>query len=249
MTSEVIKLDNIPVKIYTGGTAERTVLAVHGFGGSKDSLAIEGLAERLCDKGFRVAAPDLPCHGQRTEPESELTPQSCVEDIMTVEERLADCFGGEISAFATSFGACCILRRLELRENRFRRIVLRVPAINMADSLLRCMRLFQPDFTLEQAKTEGFHVKMSREMNIPYEFYDQLVAMNEVRHSERWDIPEILTIYAGRDELVARADTEEFLRLNPNIRGICIEGSGHRMAEDPANLERALDSAAEFLTT
>lgn len=247
MNSEITFVNNIPVKIYSNGNAERTVLAVHGFGGSKDSLAIEGLAQRLCGEGFRVAAPDLPCHGQRTEPESELIPQRCVSDIISVEDWLLDSFGGEISAFATSFGGCCILRRLELRENRFRRVVLRVPAINMADSLLRCMKLFQPEFTLEQAKTDGFHVKMSRELHLPYEFYQQLLAMTEIRHSGFWDTPDILTIYSGRDELVARADTEEFLRLNPKIQRLCIEDSGHRMAENPANLEKALDSAAEFL--
>ena len=247
MTSEIIRANDIPVKLYSNGEAHRTVLAVHGFGGSKDSLAIEGLAKRLCPKGFRVAAPDLPCHGERTEPESELTPQRCVADIMAVEDWLADSFGGELNAFATSFGACCVLQRLELRENRFRRIVLRVPAINMANSLLRCIKLFQPDFTLEQAKTDGFCVKMSRELHLPFEFYEQLLALNEVRHSPRWNSPDILAIYSGRDELVSRADTEEFLRLNPEIHRLCIEGSGHRMAEDPDHLELALNSAADFI--
>lgn len=248
MTSDIIRIGDIPVKIYTNGASERTILAVHGFGGSKDSLAIEGLARRLCSKGFRVAAPDLPCHGERTENETKLTPERCVSDIMTAEDWLAEQFGGEISAFATSFGACCVLRRLELRENRFRRIVLRVPAVNMADSMLRCMKLFQPDFTLEKAQTEGFHVKMSRELHIPFSFYDLLLAMNEVRHCEAWDSPDILTIYSGKDELVARADTEEFLRLNPSIQRMCLEESGHRMAEKPEFLEAALDRAAEFLS-
>ena len=67
MDVQVIHIGAVPVKLFTGGDAEHSVLAVHGFGGSKDSLAIEGLAQRLCDKGFRVAAPDLPCHGERTE--------------------------------------------------------------------------------------------------------------------------------------------------------------------------------------
>ncbi len=248
MTTEIIRLGDIPVKIYTNGAADRSILAVHGFGGSKDSLAIEGLAQRLCGKGFRVAAPDLPCHGERTENESELTPERCIADISTVEYWLADQYGGEISAFATSFGACCILQRLELRENRFRRIVLRVPAVNMADSMLRCMKLFQPDFTLEKAQTEGFHVRMSRELHIPFSFYDRLLSLNEVRHSQAWNSPDILTIYSGKDELVARADTEEFLRLNPAVQRMCLEESGHRMAEKPEYLENALNRAAEFLS-
>ena len=240
MNSEKVMTDNIPVRVYTDVAFSRTVLSVHGFGGSKDSLAIEGLADRLCPQGFRVVAPDLPCHGDRNEPETMLAPEQCLADIMAVEKA----FGAEY-AFATSFGGCLILRRVELYGDPFRRIVLRVPAVNMADSLLRCMKLFQPDFTLEQAKTGGFHVKMSRELNIPYSVYEKLLELNEVRHCDSWDIPEIMTVYAGCDELVSRSDTEEFLRLNPNIRSLCIEGSGHRMNQKPEYLAAALDRAAE----
>ena len=64
MKTEVKYIGTVPVKLFTGEKPAKSVLAVHGFGGSKDSLAIEGLAQRLCDKGFRVAAPDLPCHGE-----------------------------------------------------------------------------------------------------------------------------------------------------------------------------------------
>lgn len=246
MKSEVVKIDGIPVKIYSGSVKEHTVLAVHGFGGSKDSYSIESLARRLTEKGFRVAAPDLPCHGDRTDDWSELTPQRCVSDILTVEDWLSDNTDGDMSVFATSFGGSCILRRLELRENRFRRILLRVPAVNMADSLLRCVKLSQPDFTLEQARREGFHVKMAKEMHIPYSFYEQLSEQNEIRRCGCWDSPDIMVIYAGSDELIPRCDTEEFLRLNPAVHGLCFERSGHRMLEC---FDEAIDKAAEFLST
>ncbi len=246
MRSESVKIDGIPVKIYSGSVREHTVLAVHGFGGSKDSSSIESLARRLTERGFCVAAPDLPCHGERTDNWSELTPQRCVSDILAVEDWLSDNADGDMSVFATSFGGCCILRRLELRENRFRRILLRVPAVNMADSLLRCVRLFQPDFTLEQARREGFRVKMAKEMHVPYSFYEQLSEQNEIRHSGCWDSPDIMVIYAGGDELIPRCDTEEFLRLNPSVRSLCFEESGHRMSEC---IDEAIDKAAEFLLT
>lgn len=242
MNSEVITICNIPVKVYTSGEYTRTVLAVHGFGGSKDSLAIEGLAQRLCPEGFRVAAPDLPCHGERTEPETALVPERCINELRS----LISCTSAEY-AFATSFGAALILRLIELHGNPFRRVVLRVPAVNMADSLTRCMRLFQPEFTLEQARQEGFSVKMSRELHIPFAFYGELQKLNEVRACPAWNTPDFLAIYAGCDELVARADTEEFLRLNPRIKSLCIEGSGHRMNQKEEYLTRALDEAANLI--
>lgn len=245
MKTEVKYIGTVPVKLFTGENPAKSVLAVHGFGGSKDSLAIEGLAQRLCDKGFRVAAPDLPCHGERTENERELTPERCLSDILAVECWLRG-LGGEVSAFGTSFGGCLLLKLMELYGNSFRKVALRVPAVNMADSLIRCMRLFQPEFTLDAAKQSGFHVKMSRELNIPYEFYSMLLELNEVRHSDIWDSPDVLAVYAGLDELVARADTEEFLRLNPHIQRLCIEETGHRMLR-PEHLAQALDRAAEHL--
>ena len=160
MKTEVKHIGTVPVKLFTGEKPAKSVLAVHGFGGSKDSLAIEGLAQRLCDKGFRVAAPDLPCHGERTEKERELTPERCLSDILAVECWLRG-LGGEVSAFGTSFGGCLLLKLMELYGNSFRKVALRVPAVNMADSLIRCMRLFQPEFTLDAAKQSGFHVKMT----------------------------------------------------------------------------------------
>lgn len=237
MISETIHIGDVPVKVYTEGEWEHTILSVHGFGGSKESGAINGLAMRLCPRGFRIAAPDLPCHGERMEPEERLVPELCIHELMEVGRELSADF-----AFGTSFGGALLLRRTEIFGNPFRRIVLRVPAVSMADSLLRCMRLFQPDFTLEKA--DCFHIKMSRELTIPRSFYDKLVELNEVRSCEVWNTPDILTIYADCDELVARADTEEFLRLNPRIQRLCIEGSGHRM-DRPEFLDPALDRAAE----
>ena len=58
----------------------------------------------------------------------------------------------------------------------------------------------------------------------------------EVRHCAAWNTPDILAVYAGSDELVARKDTEEFLRLNPEMQRLCIEGSGHRMNQKPEYL-------------
>lgn len=239
MISEKIMIGDIPVKIFTEGDYSRTLLVLHGFGGNKESPTISGLAERLCPKGFRVAAPDLPCHGERSEPESCLTPERCIAEMMTAEKELSAEY-----AFGTSFGGALILRRIELYGNPFCRIALKVPAINMADSMIRCMRLFQPDFTMEQAKKNGFRVKMSKEFNMPYSFYESLSGIGEVRHCDVWDTPDILTVYSGKDELVARADTEEFLRLNPRIQRLCIEESGHRYL-DPGHLRAALDRAAE----
>lgn len=63
MNTEVKYIGTVPVKLFTGEKPAKSVLAVHGFGGSKDSLAIEGLAQRLCVRGSGLPRPTFPVMG------------------------------------------------------------------------------------------------------------------------------------------------------------------------------------------
>ena len=81
MNTEYLKIGDITAKLYRGENAEETILAVHGFGGNKESGAIAGLAQRVCGRGYNVLAIDLPAHGERDD-FSQLTVERCVEDIL-----------------------------------------------------------------------------------------------------------------------------------------------------------------------
>ena len=80
MTSETKIISGIPVKLYSQGAPTRAVLAVHGFGGSRESLAIAGLVERLCPEGYLIAAPDLPVMGSAPS-RNQNSPRSAVLQI------------------------------------------------------------------------------------------------------------------------------------------------------------------------
>lgn len=244
MEIKYLTLGNIPMKIYNAKDAQGAVIAVHGFAGSKESTAIEMLAKRVCEKGSSVISFDLPAHGERTEPFSEMSVQRCIDEIINVEEYAKSTIGGKLYAFATSFGGMCLLNRLEHKPDPYDRIVLRVPAVNMARTLLTISAAFDSSFSIEKAEKYGFRFNMGKEYEIPFRFYDELMKYGCLRSSDKWSGNRLLTIWSGRDELVCPADTERFLELNPTIRSICIENSDHRMT-DPENLAYALNNAAE----
>ncbi|MBE6889471.1 MAG: alpha/beta hydrolase [Ruminococcaceae bacterium] len=247
MKEEYIKIDHIPAKLYSAENALGTVLAIHGFAGSKESNAIKALAERLCRDKLNVLTFDLPAHGERTEPSEGLLPDNCIADIIAAENYIKNHFTGTLHAFATSYGAMCLLHRLERGNDSYKSIVLRVPAVNMASSLVRIAAATSKSPSAYKANGQDFVINMQREYRIPYCFYELLSTLHCMRHSEHWDSERIMTVYAGNDELVARADTESFLRQNPAIKNLCIEGSGHRMAEKAEFLENAIKSSAEFI--
>ena len=221
------------------------MVAVHGFGGSKESAAIEQLAQRVCYKGLNVLTFDLPAHGERNEPTEQLNASNCIRELLLVED-YAKGLGGELYAFATSFGGMCMLHRLERLADSYKKIVLRVPAVDMADSLLRVAEMSNKEFSPETAKSEGFRITLGRDYVIPYRFYEELLCLHCQRASDVWNNSRLMAIYAENDELVSRAATAEFLRCNPLIHSLCIEHSGHRMAQ-PEHLAQALDAAAEFM--
>lgn len=238
-------IDNIPMKLYKTDHAVGTIVAVHGFGGSKESNAISLLAEQADKKALNVLTFDLPAHGERNETADQLSVSQCIWELITAEKYAKE-LGSELYAFATSFGGMCMLHRLEERSDEFKKIVLRVPAVNMSESMVDISRLTDSKFSMEAAKECGFKIKLGREYDIPYRFYEELLDLHCMRYSEAWNSSRILTIYAENDELVKASATEKFLSCNPLISSHCIKACGHRMAQ-PYQLAEAIDKAMDFL--
>lgn len=246
MNTKYFDISDIPTKLYRAENATGTVLALHGFGGSKESGAVEGLAELVCPRGLNVLCFDFPAHGVRSETAGQLSLEQCIDEILTIERYISQNIGGTMYAFATSFGGLCLLQRLEQETDCFKKIVLRVPAVDMAQSLLAIAAATNENFSMEKAREHGFVIKMGIEYHIPFCFYEQLLQCRCTKHNPRHNSDRIFVVYAEQDELVSPKATREFLRLNPQISSLCIKGAGHRMTEGN-QLQQALAAAADFL--
>ena len=251
MQCYIYKIDGengkIPTILYRGDNATETILALHGFGGNKDSSVINRLAQRLCDKGYNVLSIDFPAHGESDADCSELTAQRCMADIKAAEMHIKETLGKNLSLFATSFGGVCALNRLSQGDNDFRKVVLRGPAVNMADSLSRCVMQLAPSIGMDGYRAAGeVTMTISKSFTLPYSLYEELKGYNAVRRCEEWNKGNILTIWAENDELVAPADTQEFLRINNSITGFCVKGASHRMTDNADHIAIVINKAEEF---
>ncbi len=237
----------VPVVLYAGDNAAETVLALHGFGGSKESNAIGMLANKLCNKGYNVLAMDFPAHGESDAPCSQLTAERCMADIKATEQHIKEKLGDNMSLFGTSFGGFCALNRLAQGDAEFRRVVLRVPAVDMADALSKCVEQLNPSVGMKGYRSSGeVTMTISRRFTLPYSLYEELKGYTAVRRCEEWNKGNLLAIWTDNDELVDPEKTQEFLRINDKIESFCIKGASHRMADVPAHLNAAVERAVEF---
>ena len=106
---------------------KKIVICLHGFGGGKQGTKIDRLMAELSPNGVGVIAIDLPGHGDN---KSTLSIDNCVRDIAHTVEFVRR-FKKPVSLYGSSFGGFCALSYLENTKERFDRILLSVPAINL----------------------------------------------------------------------------------------------------------------------
>lgn len=83
---------DVPVLITTPGDGEgpfRTVLLVHGFGGTKEEITLHA-GTPLLKAGFACVAPDLPLHGQRPGSSDDFFTSKYEESYHRVTEAITD---------------------------------------------------------------------------------------------------------------------------------------------------------------
>ena len=235
---------NISVRTYLPTeNIKEIIIAVHGFGGDKDSSAIKLLAEKMVKDNFLVICFDFPSHGDSEVEADKLTIDNCMDDIETIEQYIKDKFGRDIkiNIIATSYGAYITLLKIIKKKTRYNKIVLRAPAIKM-DEILKNTLLRKPfqDFKRTRVTKLGFR----RIMNIPYDFYEEL---KENKILEIYQNNQKMFIIQGtNDDVAPIEDTKELIALDKkNITLYEIKGADHRMKKN-GELEEAINKAKEY---
>ena len=235
---------NISVRTYLPTeNIKEIIIAVHGFGGDKDSSAIRLLADKMVKENFIVICFDFPSHGTSEVEADKLTIDNCINDIETIEQYIKDNFGKDIkiNIFATSFGAYITLLKIIKNGTKYNKIVLRAPAIKM-DEILKNTLLREPfeDFNRNRFTKLGFR----RIMNISYDFYEELKSNKilEIYQNNQ----KMFIIQGTEDDVAPIKDTKELIELDKNnITLYEIKGADHRMKKN-GELEEAINKAKEY---
>lgn len=204
---------------------EKVIIALHGFGGGKESTAISLLAQKANNENIAVIAFDFPAHGTSKVEADKLTLDNCIKDFESVEEYARKKYNKEIGIFATSFGAYITLLKLSKeKENNYFSIILRSPAICMNEDFKN--KILKEDVVKYQKR--GYSVLgYERLMNIEYNYYEEL-EKNNLFDLYNKDY-KIFIIQGTNDDMAPIEDTIKFIKNKSNIILHKIEGADHRM--------------------
>ena len=217
-TDSLIKSNEylVPITEYTYGDGPVTI-ALHGFGGDRNSSVIR----RLAEKTGNVVCFDFPAHGDSSAPDSALTVENCMSDFAAVLSYVRNKYEGrEVRFFATSFGGYILLNSLHL-INECEKIVLRAPAVKMAETYR--------DVIAKASEAEIFEREyvicgFERKINVTSEFYRSLLRHDAMTSDDRG----MLVIHGGEDSVVFPADIDEFCALHPSSRLVRMKDADHR---------------------
>ena len=237
---ELSNIYDIPLKRYDPeDKVTGFIVAVHGFGGDKDSTAIEALAECMTARGYAVIAFDFPAHGASKADEYFCT-ANCRLDLENVFEHAQRLYpeAQNKAVFATSFGGYITLLSLDILPEDVR-IVLRAPAVDMRATFKHLL----PCTTDEYKKAGTVEMGFERKMNVPYSFYEELCE-NDISQCP-FD-RDMLIIHGSKDDIVLPEHIRRFCEANPKAKLEIIKGADHRFKGE-GEIEKVITAASEYI--
>lgn len=224
-----IKENNIQLSalLFTASTRQvkYALVAVHGFAGHKESIAIQKLFDGIFNRCEDVAVLsfDLPGHGSD---EEALSLKNCDAYISAAANYMRRQYpGAELILYGNSFGGYLSLKYISEHPDTFDKAVLRCPAVKMGSTLKK--KLLSPDdlVILREGGTveKGFDMKVKIQQGLLDSLDGNFVF--EKDFSEKAE--NMLIVQGQNDELVDWEDVEEFAKRN-NVHLVLSKEADHR---------------------
>ena len=236
---------NIRCKVYYQErcAAEKAVVFCTGFAGHKDNNAAGKFAEKVLS-GHRdviVVVFNWPAHGDDVK--KKLTLEDCTAYLELVTEKVRSEFGArQLFCYATSFGGYLVLKYISEHGCPFEKIVLRCPAVNMYNVLVKA--IMRGDEYDRIMKGKDVQVGFDRKILVTRALLDAL-AENDITKRDYLEYADtVLILHGTADEVVPFEDARAFAEENL-MEFIPVEGADHRF-QNPAHMSRANRTAAEF---
>jgi uncharacterized protein len=236
---------NIRCKLYfnKGERIEKAVLFCHGFAGHKNNKSAEKFADRVLSKykGIAVIMFNMPCHDDDVK--KKLMLQDCMEYIsLTVDYIKTELHASEIYCYAVSMGGYLVLKYIHDNDNPFKKIVLRSPAVNIAESLKQNVIKHDELDALQRGKS--VKIGFDRKVEINNQFLTDLEEA-DIRKYDYIDFADdMLILHGTRDEIVSFDEVRRFAENNI-IDFIPFEDGDHRF-QNPELMELATKKIIEF---
>lgn len=214
----------------------------HGFCSKKESNSIEIVAKELLKNGITSISFDFPGHGESEQNISKLTIDVCISYINSVISYVKREFGPDvnISFYAISFGAYILLNKLINDKDDYSNIILRSPAINMKEILLKSLLKDSFSSYKQTGKARAGH---NGEKEIPYSFLED-IEKNDLYKNYK-EKRKMIIIQGTLDDTALIKDTYKFIMNKPEIQLIEIKGLNHHM--EPKEIKSITKKMMEVL--
>ena len=227
---------NIKAKMFYMNSineSNKIFIFCHGFCSGKGSNSVKVVANMLLECGIPSISFDFPGYINSIQSTDKLEVDVCISYINSVVEYVKKEYGNsiKISFYAISFGAYILLNKLIGDNSYYDNIVLRSPAFNMKNILVKS--LLKDSF--EQYKREG-KAKAGHDgkIEIPYSFYEDLVRHN--LYDNYKEKRKILIIQGSLDDTAPIKDTYKFIKNRPEIELIEMKNIKHHMEPNEISL-------------
>ena len=236
---------SIRCKLFTGGDGDiqKVILCGHGFGGNKESKAIERFALRVLEKnrGVAIVAFDWPCHGEDVRKTLRL--EDCDAYLRLVLAHIRERFDpAEIYGYATSFGGYLFLKYISEHGSPFVKTALRCPAVNMHELLSTV--IMHEDELERVCKGKTVDVGFDKKIAVDRTLLDSLREADLIQRSFLEQADDLLILHGTKDELIPIDVVRAFAEENV-IEFEAVEGADHRF-QKPAYMDHAIAQILSF---
>ena len=234
---------HIPTLSWISSDDQELLLCVRGFGGGSYSTVVELIAREMKKLGIGTYSFTWPAHGESDASGDDLTVENCMADMEDVMDELRRLYPGKkISCFATSFGGYMTVLYHQKHPEDFEKIILRSPAVKMADTLLNFMDEAQKKAFFASEKLDfGF---ADHSLILGKAYYESLcthpVADQRLVGPGRFAI-----IQGDADKIVSPDDVRAFADLN-GIPVLWVQGADHQYT-NPGGVQTVLDLTGKIM--
>ncbi|MBR6109208.1 MAG: alpha/beta hydrolase [Clostridia bacterium] len=234
---------SIRSKLYYNDLSDirKVVLCGHGFSGHKDNKAAEKFAKHVLskNKGCGVITFDLPCHGEDVRKALRL--EDCSKYFSVMTEYIRSAFSSpELFAYMTSFSGYLILRYILEAGERFSKIALRCPAVDMYGVMQRTV--ISDDDRKLLSKNKPVLAGFDRKVRIDKVFLDSLREESIAERDFSAFASDIFILHGTKDEVVPIDSVKAFADKN-GIDFEAVEDADHRFSKPDK-----MDYAVELIT-